>query len=72
MKRSLTILVFLFIVMSIVSPASAQGDYYFAVESEVVNVYYNADGTMSLDYLLVFVNQPGAHVIDYVDMGMPN
>ncbi len=72
MKRSLAILVFLLVLMSVVSPASAQGDYYFAVESEVVNVYYNADGTMSLDYLLVFVNQPGAHVIDYVDMGMPN
>lgn len=72
MKRNLAILVFLLIVMSVVSPAFAQGDYYFAVESEVVNVYYNADGTMAIDYQWVFANQPGAHVIDYVDVGMPN
>ncbi|MBI5933397.1 MAG: hypothetical protein HY867_06780 [Chloroflexi bacterium] len=72
MKRILAIIFILLFAIIIVSPVAAQGDYYFAVESEVVNVYYNADGTMSLDYLLVFVNQPGAHVIDYVDMGMPN
>ncbi|MCC7118129.1 MAG: hypothetical protein IT310_06350 [Anaerolineales bacterium] len=51
---------------------SAQSDYYFAVERETVNVYWNADGTMSLDYVWDFVNQSGAHPIDFVDVGMPN
>jgi len=72
MKKIFPLFLVLFISLALISPAAAQGDYYFAVESEVVNVYYNADGTMSLDYLLVVNNQPGAHVIDYVDMGMPN
>jgi hypothetical protein len=27
---------------------------------------------MSLDYLFTFTNQPGAHVIDFVDVGLPN
>ena len=51
---------------------SAQSDYYFAVERETVNVYWNADGTMSLDYVWDFANQPGAHPIDFVDVGMPS
>lgn len=47
-------------------------EYFFSVPQEVVNVYWNADGTLSLDYLWVFENQPGAHPIDFVDVGMPN
>ena len=51
---------------------SAQSEYYFGVERETVNVYWNADGTMSLDYVWDFANQPGAHPIDFVDVGMPS
>jgi hypothetical protein len=58
--------------LAISSPALAQGDYYFAVERQIVQVYWNADGTMSLDYTWVFANQPGARLIDFVDVGMPN
>ena len=71
-KRLLAIAFVLLLAVSLVSPALAQGDYYFAVEKEVVHVYWNADGTMSIDYTWVFNNQPGAHVIDFVDVGMPN
>lgn len=72
MKKFL-ILLSLFLLMTMPIPsAAAQGDYYFAVENEIVHVYINADGTMSIDYTWVFVNQPNAHIIDYVDVGMPN
>ena len=27
---------------------------------------------MALDYVFTFANDPGGHVIDYVDVGMPN
>ena len=55
------------------SRASAQNQSYkFSLDKEVVNVYWNADGTLSLDYVWTFTNQPGAHVIDFVDVGMPN
>ncbi|MFL7871520.1 MAG: hypothetical protein AB8I58_22015, partial [Anaerolineales bacterium] len=47
-------------------------DYYFNVEEETIHVYWNEDGSLSLDYTMVFNNQAGAHVIDFVDMGMPN
>jgi len=37
-----------------------------------VDVYWNSDGTMSLDYLLTFTNQPSGHSIEFVDVGLPN
>ncbi len=46
--------------------------YLFQVNKMVVHVYWNADGTMSLDYTWVFTNQSNAHPIDFVDVGMPN
>jgi hypothetical protein len=54
------------------SASAPAADYYFAVEKETVHVYWNADGTLGLDYAMTFANQGGAHVIDFVDMGMPN
>jgi hypothetical protein len=71
MKRRLlvTILIIL-IALSITTNALAQ-DYYFHLDKEVVNAYWNTDGTLSLDYLLAFTNQLSGHSIEYVDMGMP-
>ena len=46
--------------------------YSFSLDKEVVNVYWNSDGTLSLDYVFTFTNQPGAHAIDFVDVGLPN
>jgi hypothetical protein len=71
-RRFLTTVLILFAILALVSPALAQGNYYFQVEKEVVQVYWNADGTMAIDYTWVFNNQPGAHVIDFVDVGTPN
>ena len=64
---------FIIVLIALALPVSALAqDYYFSVEEETVHVYWNEDGTLSLDYTLVFGNQQGAHVIDFVDMGMPN
>ena len=52
--------------------ASAQSSYSFSLDKEVVQVYWNADGTEALDYQLTFTNDPSGSPIDYVDMGMPN
>lgn len=54
-----------------VLPGWAQS-YLFRVDRLNVDVYWNADGTATLDYTLVFTNLPGAAVIDYVDVGLPN
>ncbi len=51
---------------------SAQSDYYFAVPYERVDVYWESDGSLTLEYEIVFENGPGAHPIDVVDLGLPN
>ena len=70
-KKLLAIALVFVLTLGITTSALAQ-DYYFGVESETVHAYWNEDGTLALDYTIVFVNQPGAHDIDFVDMGMPN
>ena len=64
---------FVIILIALALPISALAqDYYFGVEEETVHVYWNENGTLSLEYTLVFVNQAGSPAIEFVDMGMPN
>jgi hypothetical protein len=77
MKKQLVwfpFIMLLALLIALVLPANvlAQQPYLFSVDKEVVNVYWNSDGTLSLDYLWAFTNQPGAHAIDFIDVGMPN
>jgi hypothetical protein len=61
------------ILLALALPTGALAqEYYFGVPQETIQVYWNEDGSMALDYTFVFENQPGAHVIDFVDVGMPN
>ena len=70
-RRFLTIMLVLLVALGGTTTAFAQ-DYFFSLDKEVVNVYWNSDGSMSLDYLFTFTNQPGGHTIEFVDVGMPN
>ncbi len=70
-KRFLPLLLLFILVFGITGSVSAQS-YSFALEKEVVNVYWNSDGSMSLDYVFTFKNDSGAHAIDFVDVGLPN
>ena len=54
------------------SSAAAQSNYLFSMDKEIVQVSWNANGTLSLDYQLTFSNDSNGHPIDYIDMGMPN
>ena len=45
--------------------------YAFLLPKEVVNVFWQADGTANLDYVFTFANDSAAHPIDYVDVGLP-
>jgi len=71
LRRLLTVSFVLLALLALPVSALAQ-EYYFGVPQEVVNIYLNSDGTLSLDYVWTFANQPGAHAIDFVDVGMPN
>ena len=46
--------------------------YLFSVDKMDVHVYWNDDGTISIDYVLVFTNDPFASPLDFVDVGLPN
>ena len=69
-RKWLISIVALFMVLAIPASVVAQ-EYLFSVDSETVDVLWNADGTSSLEYAWAFTNQPGAHPIDFVDVGMP-
>ena len=69
-RRLLTIALVLMLALSLTTSALAQ-DYFFQLEREVVNVYWNPDGTLSLDYVFTFNNQPGGHAIEFVDVSSP-
>ena len=69
--RYLSFLVVIFLLVTIVTPVFAQ-DYSFNLRSVDVVLTVNEDGSISLDYTWVFQNDPGAHEIDYVDVGLPN
>lgn len=70
-RRLLTAFLIILMALSIPGTALAQ-DYYFSLDKMVVDVYWNSDGTSSLDYYLTFTNQPSGHAIEFVDVGMPN
>jgi len=70
-QRLLALVITILLVFGITTNAAAQS-YSFEVTNEIVNVYWNDDGTVSLDYLLTFKNDAGGHVIDFVDLGLPN
>ncbi|KAF0108448.1 MAG: hypothetical protein FD146_1022 [Anaerolineaceae bacterium] len=71
-KRLVVLLLVLLLTFTLTGSASAQSNYSFNLTTETVHVYWNGDGTIALDYVFTFANDPGAHVIDYVDVGMPN
>ena len=71
LRRIITITLMILVAALLTVPAAAQS-YYFSLDKETVDVYWNSDGTLALDYMLTFTNQPGGHSIEFVDVGMPN
>ncbi len=47
-------------------------DYSFTVDSNVSSVYVQEDGSVDIVYDITYTNDPGAHVIDIADIGLPN
>jgi hypothetical protein len=58
--------------LTVLSPVVLAQDYRFNLAENRVDLYINGDGTAQIVYDLTFVNDPGAHPIDVVDVGMPN
>jgi hypothetical protein len=70
-RRFIPILLVFTLLLLLTSPARAQS-YSFQVPELTIDVYWNSDGTISLDYNFIFKNNATGHVIDYVDLGLPN
>ena len=69
--RLLVSLLLVAAIFTVTSSVAAQ-TYYFVLDEEIVNVYWNSDGSVSLDYVFAFTNDSSADPIAYVDVGMPN
>jgi hypothetical protein len=69
-KYSLLLLALLLLLCS--SGVAVAQSYYFTMPKEVVNVYWNEDGTVSVDYVFVLNNGVGSPSIQYVDVGVKN
>jgi hypothetical protein len=54
-----------------VQTAVAQ-DYSFTVDSNFSSVYVQDDGSVDIIYDITYTCDPGAHIIDIVDIGLPN
>jgi hypothetical protein len=72
MKRKLfNIIILVTLLFALPGTALAQ-DYYFRLDQNYVDVYWNEDGTQSLQYTMVFYADPSGHTIEFVDLGLPN
>ena len=72
MKRRLFALLIAFLLIFGLTASALSLEYYFRLEKEIVHVYWNNDGSMSLDYTFHFQNDTNGHAIEFVDVGMPN
>jgi hypothetical protein len=70
-KKIFSLVIVVFMLALIASPVLAQ-NYGFKVTKEVVTVTVTSNGTANIDYSYSFINNAGAHPIDFVDVGVPN
>jgi hypothetical protein len=71
MKQKIFALCLVFLLTFVLVTGVSAQSYSFSLDKEIVNVFWNSDGTMALDYQFTFTNSAGGHVIDFVDVGVP-
>ena len=72
-KRITSSITLLLIIFLLITPLTVSAQTYsFSLDKEIVNAYWNKDGTLSIDYQFTFANDASASPIDYVDVGVPN
>ncbi len=53
------------------SPVFGQS-YSFTIDQEIVDVYWESDGSARILYMIAFTNDPSGPPIEFVDIGTPN
>ncbi|MBC8331764.1 MAG: hypothetical protein H8E28_07260 [Anaerolineae bacterium] len=72
MKKNLISFLFVLAILCSIPIIALAQTYYFSLDQEIVNVYWQEDGTLALEYVLFFTNGTGVSPIDFVDVGIPN
>jgi hypothetical protein len=72
MRRVLNLIFILsfFLLLQPVEPVTAQV-YYFTIDEMIVDVYWESDGSMRIEYVIVFDNDVSADPMEFVDLGVP-
>jgi hypothetical protein len=72
MKIRSIFLITLFLATLFITGRANAADYYFQNPTRTVDVFWNEDGTETLLYEFTFQNDPSGHVIEFVDLSLPN
>ena len=71
-RRLISLGVILTLAMLLTALPTVAQSYSFTLDEEVVHAFWQEDGTLQLEYIFVFTNDPGAPPIEFVDVGMHN
>ena len=75
-KKNRSIKIFTLLIMAMLTailPVIALAQTYtYSLPQQFIDLYINEDGTYSIDYLFIFVNDPSGPTIEYVDVGVPH
>ncbi len=72
MKTRLLSIIFVVVLILLIPASALAQSYLFSVDQEIVNVFWEDDGTLAVDYVFVFTNNITGSPIDFVDVGYPN
>ena len=72
MRKWWVVLVLMFVLLFLSAGIAFAQNYSFSLDQNTVHVFWNEDGTSSIDYVFVFSNDSFGSPIDYVDVGLPN
>ena len=72
MSRIIKSILIVFIAAFIIPGSSAAQDYSFILDEQIVDVYLEPDGSISIDYVFAFRNHVTGAPIDFIDVGLPN
>ena len=72
-NRAFIITLTIITLLSFALPLTALAQtYHYSLPQQFIDVYWNEDGTSSIDYVFIFVNDPNGPTIEFVDVGVPN
>lgn len=72
MKRKISAILLVLILIILGTTTVFAQTYAFSLDSETVHLFWESDGSLSINYELVFTNSTFADPLDFVDVGLPN